>query len=246
MRWKKILRITCDTARSTWLQVDNAVMPPRCAFCGTRLASGKLNVCAGCTADLPWLEHACVRCAEPLPGLPAAGTCCGSCQAKPPPVSVTVAPLLYEFPVDAGLKALKFRRQLFYAPAFAELLLGALGQLRHEVDALLPVPLHWRRLAYRGFNQANELCKPLSRRTGLQVIGGVARCRATAAQSGLSASARNRNLRGAFVVKKRIVARHVLLVDDVITTGATTRHLALALLEHGVAKVSVAAVARAA
>jgi ComF family protein len=245
MRWKQTLRITSDAARAAWRQVDNAVIPPRCAFCGTRLACGTLHVCAGCVADLPRLEHACVRCAEPLPGLSAAGTCCGACQAKPPPVSVTVAPFLYEFPVDAGLKALKFRRQLFYAPAFAGLLLGALGQLRHEVDALLPVPLHWRRVASRGFNQANELCKPISRHTGLPVIGGVARRRATAAQSGLSASARNRNLRGAFVVRKRILARHVLLVDDVITTGATTRHLALALLQQGVARVSVAAVARA-
>ncbi|MGB5510182.1 MAG: ComF family protein, partial [Woeseiaceae bacterium] len=185
------------------------------------------------------------RCAVPLPELPAAGACCGACQSSPPPARFTVAPLLYEFPVDAGLKALKFRRQLFYAPAFAELLLGALGELRHEVDALLPVPLHWRRLAYRGYNQAHELCKPIARRTGLPVIGGVVRCRATAAQSGLSASARNRNLRGAFVVRKHIAGRHVLLVDDVITTGATTRHLAQALLEHGVAEVSVAAVARA-
>ena len=246
MRWQKTLRIGCNAARDAWLQADNAIMPQRCAFCGTRLDSGKLTVCAGCAADLPWLEHACVRCAAPLPGLPEAGTCCGPCQVNPPPARFTVAPLLYDFPVDAGLKALKFRRQLFYAPAFAELLLGALGQLRHEVDALLPVPLHWRRLAYRGYNQANELCKPIARRTGLPVIGGVARCRATAAQSGLSASARNRNLRGAFVVRKQILARHVLLVDDVITTGATTRHLALALLQQGVAKVSVAAVARAA
>ena len=245
MRWQKTLRIGCCAARDAWRQVDNAIMPQRCAFCGTRLDAGKLTVCAGCAADLPWLEHACVRCAAPLPGPQGADACCGTCQSSPPPATFTVAPLLYDFPVDAGLKALKFRRQLFYAPAFAQLLLDALGQLRHEVDALLPVPLHWRRLAYRGYNQANELCKPVARRTGLPVIGGVARCRATAAQSGLSASARNRNLRGAFVVRKRIVARHVLLVDDVITTGATTRHLAQALLEHGVAKVSVAAVARA-
>ena len=242
MRWQKTLSFGCNAARKVWLRADNAVMPQRCAFCGMRVDAGARPVCDGCAADLPWLEHACARCAAPLPG---AGTCCGACQSSPPPARFTVAPLLYEFPVDAGLKALKFRRQLFYAPAFAELLLGALGQLRHEVDALLPVPLHWRRLAYRGYNQANELCKPIARRTGLPVIGGVARCRATAAQSGLSASARHRNLRGAFIVRKQIGARHVLLVDDVITTGATTRHLALALLEHGVAEVSVAAVARA-
>lgn len=245
MGWRKTLRRGCKTARDTWRQVDNAIMPRRCAFCGTELDAGRLPACSGCVADLPWLENACARCAAPLPSLPGPGAWCGACQASPPPTSRAVAPLLYEFPVDAGLKALKFRRQLFYAPAFAELLLRALGDLRHDVDALLPVPLHWRRLARRGYNQANELCKPIARRTGLPVIGGVARCRATAAQSGLSANARNRNLRGAFVVKRRVSARHVLLVDDVITTGATTRHLALALLQKGVEEVSVAAVARA-
>jgi ComF family protein len=154
--------------------------------------------------------------------------------------------LLYEFPVDAGLKALKFGRRLHYAPAFGELLVAQTSRLSADLDALLPVPLHWRRRAHRGFNQATELSIPVARHLGLAIIGGVSRRRATAFQSGLSRSERRKNLDNAFNVKKLGYRRHVLIVDDVVTTGETTRQLAAALIDAGVAKVSVLAVARAA
>jgi ComF family protein len=173
------------------------------------------------------------------------GVFCGACQNRSSPVSTIVAPLLYEFPVDAGLKALKFRRKLHYAPMFARLLQQALGQSHDDLDALLPVPLHWRRLAARGFNQATELGRPLARSMGLPLLGSVTRHRPTAFQTGLSARDRERNLKHAFRVKRAVTARHVLIVDDVVTTGATTRHLATELLQSGAEKVSVAAVARA-
>ena len=158
---------------------------------------------------------------------------------------MTVAPLRYEFPVDAGLKALKFRRKLNYAPMFARLLLQALTQRHDDIDAVLPVPLHWRRLASRGFNQAIELGRPLARSMGLPLLGSIIRHRPTTFQTGLSARDRDRNLKHAFRVKRPVAARHVLIVDDVVTTGATTRHLAAELLQSGAEKVSVAAVARA-
>ena len=202
-------------------------------------------MCDGCRRDLPWQENACDRCAEPLPTATPADVFCGACQNRPSPVSTTVAPLLYEFPVDAGLKALKFRRKLYYAPMFARLLLPALSPSHNDIDALLPVPLHWRRLASRGFNQATEIGRPLARSMGLPLIGSVIRHRSTTFQTGLSARDRERNLRRAFKVKSAVAARHVLIVDDVVTTGATTHHLATELLKNGVKKVSVAAVARA-
>lgn len=173
------------------------------------------------------------------------GVHCAACQARRPPFAASVAPLLYEFPVDAGLKALKFGRRLYYAAAFAELLSIEFARLATDIDALLPVPLHWRRQALRGFNQATELCRPLARAHGLPMLSGVTRHRATAFQSGLEAASRQRNLRKAFTVKKPPAARHVLIVDDVVTTGATTRQLGRVLLRAGVKKVSVLAVARA-
>ncbi len=203
--------------------LENAVMPMRCAFCGEPTRENEGRVCHGCAADLPW-------------------------SASPPvqaPFVRLVAPLAYEFPVDAAIKALKFRRRLFYGPALAQLLNAACAQLPDDIDAMLPVPLHWRRHWLRGFNQALEIGRPLARRLGVPVVHAVRRRRATSPQSGLTAVQRARNVRAAFAIRKPIRHRHVLIVDDVITTGATVRQLAATLRQAGVRRISVMTVAQA-
>ena len=146
--------------------------------------------------------------------------------------------------MNAALKAFKFRRKLFYGPAFGELLCDAMELLPDDIDALLPVPLHWRRQAWRGFNQALELCRPLLKRYPLRLVKEVARVKVTRSQSGLDARARGQNLERAFRVRRPLGAHHVLVVDDVITTGQTALHLARELRRSGVEKVSALAVAR--
>ena len=131
-------------------------------------------------------------------------------------------------------------RELGYEP-----LARAAERLPVDIDAVLPVPLHWRRKALRGFNQAEELSRPLVRERSLPVLRGIVRRRRTRYQSGLTPRQRDSNLSDAFVVKRPPTARHVLIVDDVITTGATTRHLARALHNSGVSRISALAVARA-
>ncbi len=150
----------------------------------------------------------------------------------------------YAFPVDAALKALKFRRRLDYVPAFATLLTRTMGELPSDIDALLPVPLHWRRQLQRGFNQAVELGRALHADTGLPMLCNIRRCRATPYQSGLPAEARHANLRAAFEAQESLSSRHVLIIDDVITTGTTCLELAKTALAAGAGKVSVLAVAR--
>ena len=145
---------------------------------------------------------------------------------------------------DAAIKALKFRRKLFYAPAFAQLLRGFSDELPDDVDAVLPVPLHWRRKWWRGFNQALEIARPIANHLGLPLAHVARRHRATPPQSGLSAAAREKNLRRAFTVRRRVNYQHVLVIDDVVTTGATLTHLASELRENGIEKVSAMAVAR--
>ena len=139
----------------------------------------------------------------------------------------------------------KFHRKLHYASAFGELICGAAEQFPDDIDALLPVPLHWSRHGVRGFNQAAEICRPLQQASGLPVLRNVSRTRRTAYQSGLGARARRRNLAGAFTIRGDVRARHVLLIDDVITTGETCAQLARELLAHGVSRVSVLALAKA-
>lgn len=157
----------------------------------------------------------------------------------------TVVALGYSFPVDAAIRRFKFHGRLQYAPAFAEILLHVSNRLPGDVDALLPVPLHrWRHMR-RGFNQAVELAAPIARQLGLPLVGNVQRTVATPYQSGLDARQRRRNLKAAFRVRGCIRASHVAIVDDVVTTGATCRQLAAAVLESGAKEVSALALARA-
>lgn len=153
--------------------------------------------------------------------------------------------LHYSFPVDAAIKALKFNRKLFFAPALAELLATAAPLLPVDIDAIVPVPLHWRRKMLRGFNQADELAIPLARMLGIPLIRRVRRHKATSFQSGLDAVQRSANVRNAFSANGRLACSHALIVDDVITTGATVGQLGRVLLANGVTKVSSLAVAKA-
>ena len=219
------------------------ILPHSCVLCGVGLSAD--HFCKDCRADLPWIGVACERCGLPLVAPLAAGTHCVDCQLHPPPFDTALAPLVYTFPVDGALKALKFKRQLFYAPAFGGLLLPLLQKMFPKVDALLPVPLHWRRHAARGFNQAAELCRPLRKQSGLPIICNVRRVRITKPQTGLDAVERRRNMTAAFEVRGSLGFRHPLVIDDVITTGETCRQLAGALLRAGAKRVSVLAVARA-
>lgn len=155
------------------------------------------------------------------------------------------APLEYAFPIDAALKLLKFQRRCDYVPALAELLWQLIDELPGDIDALLPMPLHWRRQAMRGFNQAFELSRVLQKRSGLPLLRCIRRVRATPFQSGLDAADRRHNLRNAFHAQETITAKHVLIVDDVITTGETCARLAAVAIAAGAKKVSALAVARA-
>lgn len=234
-----------DASRRFAMRLLHEVIPWACVFCGEVGAPDGGAICAACFGDLPWLGAACTCCAMPLGNRPAAGACCGSCLADPPPFERAVVALHYAFPVDAAIKRFKFNGRLHYSPALAEILLSVADDLPTDVDALLPVPLHrWRQMR-RGFNQATELARPVARHLGVPLVGNVRRAVATPYQSGLDARQRRRNLASAFAVRGAVGAKHVAIVDDVVTTGATCRQLAAAMLQRDVEKVSVLALARA-
>lgn len=248
VRWRPMTTATSGLLAFLTLigrKLEQAVLPQACVFCSARRRQDQQPICDACHHDLPWIRHACQHCGTPVAAQLPPGIHCATCQLDPPPFEFAIAPLVYAFPIDAAIKAMKFRRRLFYVPAFAHLLNESLRRIPADVDALLPVPLHWRRHAMRGFNQAAELCNSIQRKMQLPLLTNVARTRATPFQSGLTAAQRQRNLRVAFAVRGSINARHVLIVDDVITTGATCRCLANVLLDGGAEKVSVIAIARA-
>lgn len=222
-----------------------ALLPTRCLLCSNAGAAGR-DLCAGCQADLPRNTICCARCALPLAH---AAALCGECLRREPVFSRAWAPFRYGHPLDLLEARFKFRRDLAAGRVLSELLVES---ARCEPSLPLPqrllcVPLHASRLRERGFNQALELTRPLARALDIPLdLQLLRRVRPTAAQTGLDASERRRNLRGAFaVVGSAGIPEHVAIVDDVMTTGSTLNECARVLRRAGVGQVDVWALARA-
>ncbi len=216
--------------------------PARCLLCEMP-ASGSRDVCHACAAVLPWNRVACPRCALPLPH-PAEA--CGQCLRKPPPLTLTHATFVYGFPLDRLLPRFKFHDGLVAGRLLSQWMHETCARLDRP-DALTPIPLHRARLRQRGYDQALELARPLAKSLSLPLRDGLLiRKRHTQPQSRLGALQRRRNLRGAFEVREGIaLPRHVALIDDVMTTGATLHAAAKTLLHAGVERVDAWVCARA-
>ena len=211
--------------------------PQQCFACG--MGSGNDVLCGECLRMLP--GRGLARC--PLCGVPqGAGAVCGACLSHPPPFDRTVAVLDYGFPLDRLVQALKYGHRLSVSRLFVELLAASPPP---EADLVLPMPLHLARLRARGFNQAAELARPLARGWGLPVaLDRVLRDVDTAPQAGLPWKARAANVRGAFRVTGPVDGLRVVVVDDVMTTGATLAELARSLKGAGAASVENRVLAR--
>lgn len=219
--------------------------PSRCLACGEAGADGR-DVCASCRATLPWNRSACARCAIPLPPVAEGGaTACGHCLRRPPPLDLACAACIYAAPLDRLLLRFKFHDDLAAGRLLARLMADACAHLSRP-DALLPIPLHHGRLRSRGYDQALELARPLAHALALPLRADLLlRVRVTAAQSELSALARRRNVRNAFSVRSGVaLPAHVVLIDDVMTTGATLHAAAKALRRAGVQRVDAWVCAR--
>lgn len=229
----------------TWLQsVQTRLFPPQCRLC-LAPGCGGLELCGGCKADLPWLPAGCPRCALPLAPEAAAGGICPSCRDAPPALDRCFALFSYQPPVDQWIQALKFGRDLAAGRLMGQLLAAHVPARPESNARLLPVPLHPGRLRQRGYNQSREIARPLLRKGWQACRADCRRTRHTAAQSALPAGRRRQNLRGAFSVRTDLSGIHIVLVDDVMTTGATLNELALALKAAGAERVDAWVTARA-
>lgn len=223
------------------------LLPGRCALCGC--ASQSAPLCAGCRGDLRPNRPSCARCAEPLPQ-PAPA--CGRCLRRPPPFDRSYAAFRYAWPLDGLLARFKFSGSLAAGRALGRLFAEQAGSDGADRQGLLvPVPLHRRRLRQRGFDQALELAREISRELRMPIASGLLRrARSTHAQTELDAPGRRRNVRGAFEIVPRALARlegrpPLVLIDDVMTTGSTAAECAKVLRRHGFGEITVWAVARA-
>lgn len=223
---------------SGWNRLLGFVLPPRCVLCGRAGQSPCHDLCAACQADLP--------------AVPGGGLCTdsqllatanlGSCERS-------FALCAYAPPVDTLIHALKYGGQLAIGRVLGWLLGCGVADagLHLDVDCVLPVPLHPRRHAERGFNQSAEIARFAAGRIGLPVEPRLAtRCRETRPQVGLPPSDRRANLDGAFLaVAGAVHGSRIAIVDDVMTTGSTAGELARALRLCGAVSVEVWCVARA-
>lgn len=220
-----------------------AALPSACALCG---GNDGESLCGACrNRFFEQRATRCPCCALPLPPGENGAAACGACLRHPPAFDATVAAVDYAAPVDQLVLALKFGGRLELAPLLADMLRDAMlrGPAGELPTRLTAVPLGPRRLAERGFNQALEIAKPLSRALDIALDTQLLkRGRDTRAQTLLHPDERRKNLRRAFVVPgdmiDRVLGRHIGIVDDVMTTGETLNEAAATLKRFGAARVT--------
>lgn len=235
-------------ADRAFLRLQAAVWPPICVLCGDAGQAPAHDLCVPCEAELPVNSPCCSICAEPLEGEPAVGLRCGACLRRPPLFDKACCAFRYAHPVDHLVRGLKYHAAVAQGRVLGELLARRLAVTRSDAlpELLIPVPLAGGRYRERGYNQAIELARYVEKRLGVELRTDlVERTRETPEQAGLGKNARRRNIRGAFAMLGKLSARHVAIVDDVITTGSTVNELAKVLKRAGATRVEAWAVARA-
>ncbi|CAG0972703.1 orotate phosphoribosyltransferase [Methylophilaceae bacterium] len=202
---------------------------------------GDLAICPECLKDMPWhRQSACPQC-----GLASSDNhICGHCLKSPPAFDSTHALFRYEYPLDAMLQHYKYRQTLNIAKTFSELMTASFP-LDQPFDRIIPMPLHPKRLAERGFNQSVEIARLLSKRLRMPLDSGACtRIKFSPPQASLPLKTRIKNMRGAFHCDATLSGERVMLVDDVMTTGASLHELAATVKSAGASHVECWVVAR--
>lgn len=229
-------------------RVLDVALPTLCPAC--REPVGGNGLCASCWSKLSLIAPPyCERLGIPFAFDPGPGVLSMQAITDPPAYHRARAVVRYDEVARAMVHALKYGDRLELAPTMGRWMARAGRELLAEADALVPVPLHWRRLWARRFNQSALLAKTISREAGISVADGVLkRVKATAQQVGLTQAERALNVQGAFRVpaegKVEVAGRRLVLVDDVLTSGATSDACARALLRAGARGVDVLVFAR--
>ncbi|NML43137.1 ComF family protein [Ramlibacter sp. G-1-2-2] len=228
--------------RTAWLQKVAKAAPSRCAVCGAWPAHA---LCAACLERFARPRLRCRRCALPVPeGI----VTCGACLHASPPLDACYAAVSYGYPWSSLVARFKFHGEPGWARSLSGLMRSVPG-VAQELDAadlVLPMPLATTRLAERGFNQAVQLAREIA--SGKTETRLLLRLRDTAAQASLDRSAREGNVKGAFGVDPlrvhELKGKSALLVDDVMTSGASLHAAAVAVRAAGAARVSALVLAR--
>lgn len=189
------------------------IFPGTCILCDLN-SKRQQDLCPNCENNLPWLTNL-------LP-------------------NNIFASFHYQEPIAHLITNLKFNHKLIYAKILGDLMVAKLKQQNSLPELIIPVPLHKKRLKERGFNQALEIARPIAKQLNIPIdFNSCQRIKPTEAQSLIPAKQRQQNVKGAFIVKQEITAKHVVIIDDVVTTGNTTKELSYTLQQAGVTKIDI-------
>ena len=232
------------------------LLPGTCILCQAP-SKRRLDLCVDCEQELPTLGNHCQQCALPLE-TDSTQLTCGQCLQQPPAFDRLIALYPYQMPVARLINDLKFHERLANAQVLGTLMARKLVDyylispspcplpqaVEGKPDVIIPVPLHKKRLQERGYNQALELARPISKILDIPINYQLCqRIRNTQHQMGSSADERRKNLRGVFCVVGS-VPKHVAIIDDVFTTGSTVNELARCLRTAGAKRIDVWTVCR--
>jgi competence protein ComFC len=237
------------TARSIGEAALALLYPPHCAACHADTAAG-VHLCAECARRVRRIEAPfCARCSEPFDGAIARTFTCSNCADRRLHFDAAVSGYLSRGVVREFIHRFKYERHYYLRHQLADWLAAVLEDERIRecrADFLVPVPLHAARFREREFNQAEVLARLLSARSGIPLLPCLQRTRYTTTQTRLDRQERMENLRGAFTVRQNSIVRgsHLILVDDVLTTGSTVDECARVLRQSGAASIRVVTVAR--
>jgi ComF family protein len=223
--------------------------PPHCARCGADTVSG-VHLCSACAEQAKKIKAPyCHQCSQPFDGAIEGEFTCSNCRERVFHFDCAVTRYLSRGVVRDFIHRFKYDRHFYLRHPLADWMFEALDDERiraQPFDAFVPVPLHPARFRERDFNQAEVLAKLIAKRTGQPVLKALKRIRYTTTQTRLDREQRMENLRNAFRVRhaSAVQSRHLILVDDVFTTGSTVEECARVLRQAGAASVRVVTVAR--
>ncbi|MGV6807520.1 MAG: double zinc ribbon domain-containing protein [bacterium] len=226
------------------------LFPGHCLFC--RLPTNRpSDLCESCESRLPRNRNKCAVCAVPFGQPMTCSDCetamCGQCLSSPPPFFRVIAPWVYANPVDTLIHRFKNHGRDLGGQLLVDALIREISAVPSGTapDYIVPVPLNWRKIFRRGFNQSQEIARTISRETGIKIMDRAARrIRNTDSQQGLSRKSRRNNVRHCFSASDKVSGLRIAIVDDVMTTGSTVAEFAATLLNAGAISVEVWCLAR--
>lgn len=218
------------------------LIPRKCLICKARNPNQHHPCCDECYLSLPFQYSYCQQCGQ---ALGRTEDVCGKCLSSPPQYDSCFCPFEYKSPISEQICAFKYSEQPELAKSIAQLMCRELNDQAIEApQALIPVPLHIKRLRHRGFNQAKLLAKQIGKQLEIPVLAdAVVKTKATRAQVKQSLIQRKKNVTGSFQLKHKLRFNSIAIIDDVVTTGATANEIAKILKKNGVDCVSIWGVA---